>query len=415
MVLSRGLKAGDSMSILETFLIAFKSLGENKLRTFLSVLGIVIGVASVIAMVSLGDGAKNQVLGQFSSLGSNIITISPRASLARSGRLSSETTSFNLELATQIKESIPELVDVIPSLETSASLWYEDANLRSSLVGVTPGYVNVLDYPLLIGRFINDDDLTENRLVTVLSFTVAEQLYGLDNPIGQRLKVTLNGRTIYLTVVGIMSERSQTALTFSSNQIFLPATTMIHQKFGSGTVSGYTTRFTEGQNEKDVMAKLSHYLESRLGTKDGYSITSQDSILEAMSQVATTLTLFLAGIAGIALVVGGIGIMNIMLVSVTERTREIGIRKSLGAKRKHIFSQFLLEAVILSVIGGFAGLFLGSALGQFISKFINIPFVVSVKAAFVAIGFSSFVGLFFGVYPAQKASRLNPVEALRYE
>lgn len=406
------------MWLIEALFISFKSLGENKLRTFLSVLGIVIGIASVIAMMSLGDGVTEQVLRSISSLGSNVITISRRYTVARRGRSSATAADrvFTLDLAARLKEAVPELIDVVPSVETNATLYLDTGDsLQTRVIGATPGYVDVYEYPLLVGRFIDEDDLAENRLVAVLSLETATELFGLTNPIGQSIRANIGNHSVKLTVVGVMSKKPQTAITFASNQIFVPVTALTSRGIASKSISSLVTKYESSDEEQHVMAALNHYLTSRLGSSNEFSVVSQESIRETMNEVASTITWFLAGIGGIGLLVGGISIMNIMLVSVTERTREIGIRKSLGAKKKHIFMQFLLEALVLSVAGGIIGIGAGKLLGDLMTKIIQIKFIFSVRATVIAILFSSAVGLFFGVYPAQKAARLNPVDALRYE
>lgn len=401
------------MNFLEIARTAIRALHGNKLRTALSVLGIVIGVASVIALVSVGTGAQRDITSRIVGLGSNLITISPAPTRGRAGQLS-RSSEFNFQLAKDIEQAAPAVKHVLPQQQTNGLLILDTENLQASVVGVTPGFSPMMNYPLLIGRFIRDRDVEEESMVVVLGSSVAEELFGDEIPIGARLMISVGNRRHSFTVVGVMAPKGQVGFTNYDNQVFVPITTLLRRLVGSGTVSTFQAEPKEGVDIETAVAQIEYYLTRRVGS-GAFRVTSQQSILDTLNAATATFTLLLGAISGISLIVGGIGIMNIMLVSVTERTREIGIRKAVGALQRDLRSQFLVEAITLSLLGGLIGVALGWGGSRAIAHFGNIPAAVSWPAVAMALGFSIAVGLLFGVYPAYRASKLDPVVALRYQ
>ncbi len=404
------------MNLIEFFKIALGSLSTNKLRTALSLLGIIIGVASVITLVSIGTGAQEQVTSQIGAMGSNLITVSPGFIRGGGGRVSQDIANvFTLEMAKAIQNLSHNIQHVVPTSTTSGLAVYGGNNVRVQISGVTPEYQEVINHYPVIGRYIRDQDVANNEKIAVLGWEVAEDLFGSENPVGKAMRVVIGGRSLSLTVVGVMEAKGQVMMANYDNRIYVPVTMLLNRGLNSRYVDGYSIMAASRDAAKSVVEEVEAFMTRMLGDSDRFRVMSQDTILEAVSQATGTMTLMLGAIASISLLVGGIGIMNIMLVTVSERTREIGIRKAVGAKRQHILAQFLLESVLLSVFGGLLGLAVGWGGGYWISKALGWPFSVSIPAVMVAIGFSAGVGLFFGIYPALQAASLDPVVALRYE
>lgn len=402
--------------IYEILKMALESLSANKLRSFLSMLGIIIGVGAVIAIVSVGSGAQSQVTSQISQLGSNIITITPGISRGQGGRVSmTAADQFTMEMAEELKKSCPSVKHIIPVLQTPGLLIAENANYQTSVTGVTPAYQEINDFYPAVGRFITEEEQDMMSNVIVLGSELAQELFPEANPLGEKVKFSLRDRTLLFTVTGVMEERKTGPMGNVNSQAYAPASVIQWKINNRRYVSGFTIQAFSSEEAKTAAAEIEYFLTRLLSDPSKFRITSQEQILETISQVTGTLSLMLGGIAGISLLVGGIGIMNIMLVSVTERTREIGIRKALGAKRRHILSQFLIEALALSGLGGLSGIALGwlGALG--IAKIGGWPLVVTHISVTIAVGFALLTGLFFGIYPARKAARLDPVVALSYE
>ncbi len=404
------------MSLKEFVKIAFNSLLANKMRTFLSVLGIVIGVASVIVMVAIGTGAQNQIAGQIGALGSNLVTVMPGRVVGRAGQMSRDVTDvFTMDMADQIRTSLSGAKNVVPTVETSALAVYQNNNARVPVIGVTPEYEEVVDHHPIVGRYIKSVDIDDSAKVAVLGAETASELFGNENPVGQEVRLTINGQRFVFLVVGVMESKGQVMFSNFDSRIYVPTTTLLNRAMANKYVSGFSIQARSQEHAKPLVKELEFFLVRRLGNTDKFRVMSQDTILEAVSNATGTMTLLLGAVAGIALLVGGIGIMNIMLVTVSERTREIGTRKAIGAKRKQILLQFLMESITLSAAGGLLGLIVGWGGGYLVSRIISWPFSVSLPAAGIAIGFSTMVGLFFGIYPAQKAAKLDPVVALRHE
>lgn len=404
------------MNVFETFRTAWQSLRANALRTLLSMLGIIIGVAAVVSVVSVGTGGQQLVMANISQLGSNLITVNPAAARGTAGRAQQDAESvFSLPLAEEMERIVPYIVNVAPVVTGRALLVAGGVNVQAGVAGVTPPYLTVMNYELDYGRFITEWDVSEQAHVAVLGSALAEDLFEDEDPVGQEVVAVAGERRIILRVVGVMQPRGQALAGNMDTQMYVPVSTMMERIAKTRTVSSFAAQALSSDVANEAVEQLQFFLTRRLGDSRRFRVTSQDQMLETMSAVTQTLSLMLGGIASIALVVGGIGIMNIMLVSVTERTREIGIRKAMGAKRRAILGQFLLEAVALSAMGGVIGLGLGWVGARIIGHFGGWTGTLTAGSVAVALGFSAAVGLFFGIYPAAQAARLDPVDALSYE
>ena len=402
--------------LLESLTMAVSSIFSNKLRSFLTMLGIIVGVSAVIAMIAIGQGAGAQITERISQLGANLLMVRPGAfhrGPARSARGS--ITSLTYEDAQVIAEECPSVAKVDASYSRNAQVVYGNKNTNTRINGVTPNYPEVRNFPVKQGSFLTEDDNRLMRRVAVLGKTVVGELFGEEDPIGQYIKIK---RSIF-QVVGVMSEKGSSGWRDEDDIIFVPLKTAQKRLFGVDHVSMVNV---EAKSE-DVMGKASAEITSLLreshkireGKEDDFSIMSQAEILSTMQETSRTFTMLLAGIAVVSLIVGGIGIMNIMFVSVTERTREIGIRKAIGAQRRDILSQFLIEAIIVSLAGGIIGVFSGILVSKLMSQFAGWQTVITPISVALSFSFALAVGLFFGFYPARKASLLNPIDALRYE
>ena len=402
--------------IFETFRIALNGLRTNKLRTFLSMLGIIIGVGAVIAIVSIGSSAREEVTAQISSLGSDLLWVTPGFTAGRATRMESDPReNFTLDIIQYIDDYSPGVTNVVPEVSGSVQLRRGDNTLNSTAVGTSQNFTVVNIYYPERGRFIDQDDLDQSRNSIVLGSNVATELFSDTDPIGQRIRLNYQGRNINFTVVGVMEQKGQGVMGNLDRRVYIPVTTFTNKLSRQNFVDLYYAQFSPGFSSQEARNQIDYFFFQHLGDENLYNIMSQDQILGVLDQVTGTLSLMLGGIAGISLLVGGIGIMNIMLVSVTERTREIGIRKALGAKKRNILGQFLLESLALSSIGGFIGIGLGYAGTYLVTRIGNWPLVLSPVAVMLAFGFSLAIGLFFGIYPAVKAAKLDPVDSLSYE
>jgi putative ABC transport system permease protein len=413
------------MKLYRLLVEALDSLYGNKLRSILTVLGIVIGVAAVIAMLSIGRGAEASITSRIEGMGTNLVYITP-GSTSQGGVQSAAGSASTLTLDdSTAMADLPNVVAVAPVTNSFVQVVYQGQNLNTRLVGVTPGYETVSSLTLADGEFIAESDQNARSLVVVLGSSVAENLFGgTGGVVGQ--KVRLNGQPY--KVVGVLVSKGSTGFMNQDDQVFIPLSTALNRLVGgsrfrgSSVISQITVKAASANVVDQVVEDVTLTMRTRHETVEGaddFTVTSQEATLEAATEVSDTLTIFLGGIAGISLMVGGIGIMNIMLTTVTERTHEIGLRKAVGAKRKDILLQFLVESTVLSLTGGLIGVAFGwgtaRLLGQVQIGGSSITPVVSLDSILLAALFSMVVGLFFGIYPATRAARLQPVEALRYE
>lgn len=404
---------------LETIRESFGTLALNKLRTSLAMLGIVIGIGSVIALLSLGQATSSQIQNQISSLGANLLTVSPGSQNAGTirGAQGSGTTITNADaLAIKIDPSITTIQTVSPEVSSRAQVTTGKNNTNVQVIGATSVYPSVHKLEIDLGSFITDSQDNSLSKVAVLGPTVSTTLFGDSvNPIGKTIRIDNQS----IIVIGITKSKGGTGFLNQDNIIYVPLSTAQKQLFGQNYLSSISLEaknsdvMVEAQNQVGYLLLSRHKLSDP--TSADFTIFSQQDILNTVSSTAGTFTALLAGIAGISLLVGGIGIMNIMLVTVTERTREIGLRKALGATKKTIVNQFLIEAIILTSVGGFIGMILGIVVFFAITKLANFPFAISPASIILALIVSSGIGIVFGWYPAKRASDLQPIEALRYE
>ena len=404
--------------IIESLTMAIASIFSNKLRSFLTMLGIIVGVGAVIAMIAIGQGAGAQITKRISQLGANLLMVRPGAFQRGPSRSASGSiTSLVYEDAQAIAEECPSVKKVDANFSGNAQAVYGNKNTNTSINGVTPNYPDVNNFPVQQGSFLTEEDNRLMRRVAVLGKTVVEDLFGEKPPIGEYIKIKRSS----FQVIGVMSEKGGSGFMNEDDVIFVPLKTAQKRLFGvdRDRVSVINVQ----AKSEDVMDKASAEIASLLrqrhkikqGGEDDFNIMSQADILSTVQETSNTFTMLLAGIAVVSLIVGGIGIMNIMFVSVTERTREIGIRKAIGAQRRDILSQFLIEAIIVSLSGGIIGIFLGISASNLISKLGGWATVITPVSVVLSFSFALVVGLFFGFYPARKASLLNPIDALRYE
>ena len=403
------------MNFLESVKMASKTLVANKMRSSLTMLGIIIGNASVIATIGMGEGAQNFVGQQVESLGTNLLFIVPGSPKAQTRPVSPPQTLV-LADAEAIASQVPSVKAVAPQITGMQRITYGNTNQSTTVVGVTPEFLTVRSFDVAQGRFITDLDLRRNEQVVALGADVAETLFGNTDPIGQQIRI----RNVSFSVIGVMQPKGST---FGQNQddvVLIPLTTMANRITGNSSPYGTRINFisVSVQNEESMSAaqfQIENLLRLRhqIIDEDDFTVRNQKDLQATMGAITGALTMLLAAIASISLFVGGIGIMNIMLVSVTERTKEIGLRKALGASQQDILMQFVIEAVILSVAGGLVGIFVGVGGIVLIGSFTPFDAGISTMAIVLATGVSGATGLFFGVIPAKKAAQLDPIVALR--
>ncbi|WP_371410192.1 ABC transporter permease [Bacillus wiedmannii] len=384
---------------MQTFKMALKSIRANKIRAFLTMLGIIIGVSSVIVMVAIGQGSTKEVQDQIGNLGTNVLTVT----ITDSGATFKETDAKQIQDIDGIKA-------IAPTVSGRVTVKHEKMNTQVSMIGTTSSYLDVRDLKLQSGRFIADLDQGNHSKIVVLGSDTAQTLFGLGDPVGNSVKV--NG-TSY-KVVGVLESVGSSLGTSGDSTIIVPLST--GQRLAATTNVG--TTYVKVENEdmiNFISSRIEGTMHSIVGDTDSYSVSSPKDLMETASSVNDTMTLMLGGSAAISLIVGGIGIMNIMLVSVSERTKEIGIRKAIGAKRKNILLQFLIEAVVLSSLGGIIGIGIGVISAQIFTLATGTTIAYSIPVMLLSFVFSLLVGVVFGVFPANKASKLDPIQALRYE
>ena len=411
------------MNPLVTLRIALASLGANKLRSGLTLLGIVIGVGAVISLMAIGQGVQQSITSNIESLGSNLIFVQPGNS-SQGGGGAAATLTLQDAYALDDPVFAPEVMAVAPEIRASGQVSAGRNNTFAQIVGVTPEYTDVRNFPVENGGFITEGHLANNSQVAVLGQTINETLFGNRDPLGQPIRI--NGRQF--EVIGLLKSKGSGFFGNFDNQILVPITTAYYRISSQRTTHGDIgvdsinvqmpdiDAMDSGMRQVATVLRLRHHITG----EDDFIITNQRDTIETLEETTNTFVVFLAAIAGISLLVGGIGIMNIMLVSVTERTREIGIRKAMGAKRRDILLQFVSEATLLSLGGGAAGVIIGAAVARLLNGrplLGNNPMqtAFSWDIAILALGVSAIIGLFFGIYPAVRAARLHPIEALRYE
>ncbi|MBN1355787.1 ABC transporter permease [bacterium] len=397
--------------------VALKSMLKNRMRSLLTMLGIIIGVASVIAMISVGEGAQSSVEGQITSLGTNLLIIMPgSSSFGRIHRGAGSLDTLTWDDCSALTSQTGLIQYVSPVVRVNGQIIAGRNNWYASILGVSDTYLNIRDWKLEDGMFFTDRDIRSRRKVAVLGQTVAENLFPGQSPVGARIRI----RNVPFTVIGVLEEKGQSATGMDSDDVVLaPSTTVSYRlsdgkNIGSIMVSAVSMDvMDETQAEITAILRRTHRLHE--GQEDDFNIRSQTEIAQMATDVTGTFTMLLAAIAGVSLLVGGIGIMNIMLVSVTERTREIGIRLAVGARESDVMVQFLIEAVLLCMIGGILGVAAGFGIGYLLCQAINLKLAINPAVVVLSFLFSGAVGVFFGFYPARKAATLDPIEALRYE
>jgi len=400
------------MSFIEAFKIALTSILDNKMRSILTMLGLIIGISSVVTIVSLGNGTQSAMKENFESLGINRISISQsrRATLTPKEQL----TSSDMEL---LKNYFPDEIDTItPRLTQSSTVLENIDDTGVSLVGVSSDSFETLNLEMLTGRFVNDFDIDSRNKRIVIPSDLATEIFGSTDCLGEKIFLRTEKTSTAFQIIGVY-ESTETLSGYSTPSIYISYTT-VNDLYNLGDkISGIQIGINENYDQDTVADEILSLLERRHGNEgeNKYSVFNAEEQMEMVTETLNTVTLFISAIAAISLVVGGIGIMNIMLVSVTERTREIGIRKALGARKKDILSQFLIESVTISIFGGILGALFGMIFTEIASTVMDMNTKLSLNSLFISIIFSSSIGIFFGIYPANKASKLDPIVALRYE
>jgi putative ABC transport system permease protein len=397
--------------------LALQAIKKNKMRATLTMLGIIIGVAAVIVMVAIGSGARARIRSQINNLGTNMIVITPGS--ANTGGVSQGAQAFptlSLDDVTKIRAEAQYVTAVSPVVVSRSQVVAQSGNWRTMINGVDTDYQTIRDWQTADGAFFGADDVRGQRAVAVIGHTVAQKLFGDNEPVGQDIQIA----KAPFKIVGVLTTKGQTAAgTDSDDVIFVPYTTAATRLNGKNRIpqivasAGSEQEIPAAQDEIRGLVRESHRLSN--GDEDDFTVRNQTDLAQAAESSTRVMTLLLAAIASISLLVGGIGIMNIMLVSVTERTREIGIRLAIGARGSDVLTQFLVESIVMGILGGAIGLAAGVTGAKVLGHFTGWETVISPIVMLIAIGFSGAVGVFFGYYPARKAAALNPIQALRYE
>ncbi|WP_152058518.1 ABC transporter permease [Aliarcobacter butzleri] len=398
------------------FLIAIKEIRRNILRSILTILGIVIGVASVIAMVMIGDGTTASVKESITKLGTNMLTL--RVGQERRGppREDNSSKAFQNEDITAIKNEIQNIKAVAAENSTKMNIVYGNKSNNSSVIGTNNDYFIIKDWALKDGRIFDDSELSSGKSSCIIGTTIVTQLFGDENPIGASIRL----KNMTCNVIGVLVSKGAAAFGNDQDEIVIVPLKMYQRKIkGDKDVSSIIISITEERYIENAKTEITSLMQERrtvkIGEPDNFHIRDMKDVLDTMTSTTNMLTYLLGSIAAISLLVGGIGIMNIMLVSVTERTREIGTRLAIGAMESEVLLQFLVEAVVLSTWGGIIGIFLGLGIGYTIVNMMQLPFILNNQIIIISFVFSTLIGIIFGYFPARKAARLNPIDALRYE
>jgi putative ABC transport system permease protein len=410
------------MNFLAAVRSAFRALAANTLRSILTMLGIIIGVAAVITMIAVGRGATDRVQEQMKGLGSNIMLVMPGGLTAGGVRLGASTgQGLSEDDANAIARDVPEVQVAAPSMRTGSQVIAGNTNWSTSIMGATNDYLEAREWPLQGGRAFEAAEIQGSAKVAMIGQTVATQLFGEADPLDQVIRV----KKVPVTIIGVLGKKGQNSLGQDQDDIVIVPISTYRNRIQGGNagklkrIGAISVKVKDGQSMKIAEENIKDLLRQRMkvqsGGDDPFTVRNLTEILQAQEESSKVMTMLLAAVAGISLVIGGIGIMNIMLVSVTERTREIGLRMAVGARGKDILTQFLIEAVTLSLIGGAIGVMLGAIATWAVGQFAGWQVSMTLASIFLATGFSAFVGIFFGFYPARKASKLLPIQALRYE
>lgn len=415
------------MNLIESFKIALTSLASNKLRSLLTMLGIIIGVASVIALQSIGEGVVDSSQKRLQQNGTNLITVQPTGQSV--GGITINSQNFNLTMedaeAMADQDRVTKALAVAPEYRSGGQLVYQSKNTFGQAVGTTEPYPQVRDLVVASGEWFTQNDVDQSKQVAVLGAQVAKDVFEGDDPIGKVVRLN----RVQFTIVGVLASRGGTGFGSLDSQIYVPITTAQKRLFGvrqagaTGTtrpVNAIVAKAVDQNSVDKLITEINDLLRERhriqTGQSDDFQVVNQQDLLQAAKDNAAVYTIFLFVIASISLFVGGIGIMNIMLVTVTERTREIGIRKAIGAKPFDILLQFIIESISICFVGGLIGAGFGVIASLLVNQFVpELPTLLSGPTIVISVGFAVAVGLFFGIYPARRASRLNPIDALRYE
>ncbi|MDR3628053.1 MAG: ABC transporter permease [Ignavibacteriaceae bacterium] len=405
------------MKELNIFVAAFRALQRNKLRSFLTMLGIIIGVGAVITMLAIGQGAEYSVKEQIASLGTNVLIISPGSQQQGAIRVGAGSmTTLTQDDAQAIPIECPAVAYVSPDTRANGQVIAENLNWATGIEGVGVDYLQIREWEIEYGDLFTDQDVKASAKVCVLGTTVADNLFPDSNPVGQTIRIT----NVPFKVTGVLAKKGQNAMGQDQDDIILaPFTTVLYRLSRFPYLRAIIVSATSPNNIELAQKQITELLRMRHKiagvNNDDFTIRNQSDLATAATATSQILTILLASIASVSLLVGGIGIMNIMLVSVTERTREIGIRMSVGARGRDILTQFLIEALVLSLLGGIIGILFGVGGSKIISSFAGWPTFITAFSIVLSFGFSIVIGIFFGFYPARKAAMLNPIDALRYE
>lgn len=405
------------MNLRESIEVALEGLVANKMRAALTMLGVIIGVGAVIAMLAIAQGARQQTMQRIQQMGTNVLIV--MAGQSRRGAVMGgfgSVQTLTLEDAEAIPSKCPSVTKSVPEVRQNLQVKYLSQNTNTTVFGTTPDYLPVRDYSVQDGKFFTEQDVAGNRKVAAIGPTTAQNLFGTASPVGKSIRI----KGTRFKVVGLMKSKGASG-SFSDpdDQIFIPITTAMRRVFGVQNIRGISVQAKTMELMDQASTEVGAAIRKRHRTADGqdddFIIRNQAEFMEMADETSRVFTMLLAGIASVSLLVGGIGIMNIMLVSVTERTREIGIRKALGARRRDIMLQFLIESLVLSLLGGALGILFGVLGSMIVGRLTEWSVSVSLQSVILSFSFAALVGVFFGLYPARQASRLDPIEALRYE